>query len=85
MIMGEALAKKHTKTGDERYAVDPKLAVLPIDVLGFRRGAGALKTLLLDNGLENHPLMEQANIRGIRALAGHSETTDVTNDVYGGP
>jgi hypothetical protein len=27
----------------------------------------------------------QAKIRGIRSLAGHSETTDVSNDVNGGP
>ena len=29
--------------------------------------------------------MAQAKIRGIRSLAGHSETTDMTNDVNGGP
>ena len=29
--------------------------------------------------------MSQAKLRGIRALAGHSETTDMTNDVNGGP
>jgi transketolase len=85
MIMGEAMARAHAKTGDVRYAVDPKLAVLPIDALGFRRGAGVLKTLLKDHGLDDHPLFAQANMRGIRALAGHAETTDVTNDVNGGP
>lgn len=85
MIMGEALAKKHTRTGDDRYKVDPKIAMLPIDALGFRRGRGALRTLLSDNGLESHPVMEQARLRGIRALAGHAETTDLTNDVNGGP
>ena len=85
MIMGEALSRKHAATGDARYRVDPSDAILPIDALGFRRGAGALATLLKDNGLDTHPLFEQANVRGIRALAGHSETTDVTNDVNGGP
>ena len=85
MIMGEALARKHTATGDDRYSVDPKQAILSIDALGFRRGKGALRTLLGDNKLEDHPLMAQAKIRGIRALAGHSETTDLTNDVNGGP
>ncbi|MCI0822301.1 MAG: hypothetical protein J4N34_02610 [Chloroflexi bacterium] len=85
MIMGEAMARKYAETGDERYKVDPKLAMLSIDALGFRRGRGALDTLLKDNSLEDHPLMEQAKIRGIRALAGHAETTDVTNDVNGGP
>ena len=85
MIMGEALSRKHAATGDARYQVDPNDAILPIDVLGFRRGAGALATLLKDNGLDTHPLFAQAGLRGIRALAGHAETTDVTNDVNGGP
>ena len=85
IIMGEALARKHAETGDNKYAVDPNVAMLPIDVLGFRRGAGALKTLLSENGIENHPSMAQAKLRGIRALSGHSETTDLTNDVNGGP
>ncbi len=85
MIMGEAMARSHAKTGDARYEVDPNVAILPIDALGFRRGAGVLKTLLKDNGLEDDPLFEQAKIRGIRALSGHAETTDVTNDVNGGP
>ena len=85
MIMGEALSRKHAATGDARYRVDPNDAILPIDALGFRRGAGALASLLKDNGLDGHALFEQAGLRGIRALAGHSETTDVTNDVNGGP
>jgi len=53
MIMGEAMARKYKKTGDARYKVDPKVAMLPIDALGFRRGAGALSTLLAENGLED--------------------------------
>ncbi len=85
MIMGEAMARAHTATGDPRYKVAPEIAMLPIDVLGFRRGAGALKTLLQENDLEDHPLFAQAKLRGIRSLAGHSETTDLTNDVNGGP
>ncbi len=85
MIMGEAMARKHAATGDACYEVAPEHAVLPIDALGFRRGAGALKTLLQDHGLQDHPLFAQANVRGIRSLAGHAETTDVTNDVNGGP
>ena len=85
MIMGEAMARQHAATGDARYYVDPQVAVLPIDALGFRRGAGALRTLLQDQGLTDHPLFAQAKVRGIRALAGHAETTDVTNDVNGGP
>ena len=85
MIMGEALARKYQSTGDRRYYVAPDLAMLPIDALGFRRGAGALATLLQDNGLADHPLFAQAKGRGIRALSGHIESTDVTNDVNGGP
>ncbi len=85
MIMGEALARKHAQTGDDRYAADPKTSMLSIDALGFRRGAGALATLLKERGLDDDPLFEQAKIRGIRSLAGHSETTDLTNDVNGGP
>ena len=85
MIMGEALARKYARTGDSRYYVDPKQGMMSIDALGFRRGMGALKSLLRDNNLEDHPLMAQAKIRGIRALAGHSESTDLTNDVNGGP
>lgn len=85
MIMGEAMARKHAATGAARYYVDPQLAILPVDALGFRRGAGALKTLLKEHDLEDHPLFAQAKLRGIRALAGHAETTDVTNDVNGGP
>ena len=42
------------------------VAMLPIDALGFRRGAGALKTLLQDNGLADHPLFAQAKGRGIK-------------------
>jgi len=85
MIQGESLARKHAATGDDRYHVDPEIAMLPIDALGFRRGAGVLNTLLREHNLEDHPLMEQAGLRGIRALSGHAETTDLTNDVNGGP
>ena len=85
MIMGEALARKHALTGDDRYYADPGTSMLSIDALGFRRGRGALDTLLEETGLTDHPLMAQAAIRGIRSLAGHSETTDLTNDVNGGP
>lgn len=85
MILGEALARKHAQTGDDQYKANPNQAMLSIDALGFRRGRRALDTLLADNDLADHPLMAQAKIRGIRSLAGHSETTDVTNDVNGGP
>ncbi len=85
MILGQALDRKYRLTGDRRYYVDPSMAILPVDALGFRRGSGALKTLLQEQGLEDHPLFAQAKTRGIRALQGHAESTDVTNDVNGGP
>jgi transketolase len=85
MIMGQALERKYKATGNSRYYVDSRTAMLPVDALGFRRGAGALATLLEQHGLADHPLFAQAKGRGIRALAGHAETTDVTNDVNGGP
>ena len=85
MIMGQALYRKYQQTGDPRYRVDPQVAMLPVDALGFRRSPGALKTLLHETGLEDHPLFAQAKSRGIRALMGHAESTDLTNDVNGGP
>ena len=85
MIMGQALYRKHQATGDRRYYCAPDVAMLPIDALGFRRGAGALRTMLADLGLADDPLFAQAKGRGIRALSGHIESTDVTNDVNGGP
>src|SRR5215510_2037474 len=85
MILGEAMSRRYRATGDPRYHVAPDVAMLPVDALGFRRGAGALKTLLADQGLTDHPLFAQARGRGIRSLAGHIESTDVTNDVNGGP
>ena len=85
MIMGQALENKFQASGDPRYKTDPLQAFLPIDALGFRRGAGALQTLLAEQGLTDHPLFAQAKIRGIKALAGHIESVDVTNDVNGGP
>jgi transketolase len=85
MILYEAMALRHAETGDERYACDPSTAILSVDALGFRRGSGALETLLADHGLEDDPLFVQAKGRGIRSLQGHAESTDVTNDVNGGP
>ena len=85
MILYEALRRQHEATGDDRFACDPGVAILPIDALGFRRGAGALETLLAENGLTDHPLFAPAKVRGIRSLSGHAESTDATNDVNGGP
>lgn len=85
IILYEALRRQHEDTGDDRFACDPAVAMLPIDALGFRRGAGALATLLADHGLTGHPLFADAGSRGIRALSGHAESTDATNDVNGGP
>ena len=87
MIMGEALYRKYKATGDKKYYVAPKDGFLSIDALGFRRGAGALKTLLQDDGLADSPLFAQAKEggRGIHALSGHIESIDQSNDVNGGP
>ncbi len=85
IAMGEALDRKYKATGDKRYYADPDVAMLSIDALGFRRGEGALHTLLQDAGLADDPLFAQAKIRGIRSLSGHAESIDVTNDVNGGP
>jgi transketolase len=85
IAMGEAMERKFKATGDRRYYVDPAVAMLSVDALGFRRGEGALHTLLEDNGLADDPLFAQAKARGIRSLSGHAESIDVTNDVNGGP
>lgn len=85
MILYEAMQKEFEATGDERYKCPANEAILAIDALGFRRSPGALETLLKEHGLEDHELFKQAKLRGIRALMGHSETTDATNDVNGGP
>jgi len=85
IVLYESMARQYAATGDEKYKVDPDVAILGIDALGFRRSAGALEHLLQKYGLENEELFKQAKIRGIRALMGHAETTDATNDVNGGP
>jgi transketolase len=85
IIMYEAMDRMYKKTGDSKYYCDPNVAMLAIDCLGFRRGEGALAHILQDNDLVDHPAFAQAKIRGIRSLAGHSESTDVSNDVNGGP
>jgi hypothetical protein len=41
MILYEAMARRHTATGDDRYACDPAVAILSVDALGFRRSGGA--------------------------------------------
>ena len=74
MIMGEALARRHASSGDDRYKADPNVSMLSIDALGFRRGAGALATILQENDLTDHPAMAQARFvvsahwQGIRNL-----------------
>jgi len=85
MILYQAMDSQYRITGDSRYRCDPEVAILPVDIVGFRRSPDACSTMLAENGLENHPLFEQAKGRGVRALMGHSETTDCTNDVNGGP
>lgn len=76
-----AMQQEFEATKDERYQCPPDEAIFAIDALGFRRSPGALETLLKEHGLEDHELFQQAKLRGIRALMGHSETTDVTNGI----
>ncbi len=85
MILYEAMMREFEATGDERLKFDPRIGILSIDALGFRRSPGACASMLKEHGLADHPLFAQAKIRGIRYLQGHAETTDVTNDVNGGP
>lgn len=85
MILYEAMQRQREATGDDVYAFDPEDAILSIDALGFRRGPDAVRGLLQANGLAEDPLFAQAKLRGIRPLMGHAESTDVTNDVNGGP
>ena len=85
MILSQAMERKFKASGHKRYYVDPNVAILPIDAIGFRRNAVPMKTILQENGLADHPLFAQAKARAIKALAGHAESIDVTNDVNGGP
>jgi transketolase len=85
MVLYEAMLRQYRATGDERFSCDPEVGMYGIDALGFRRGPDAVRRLLPDNGLVDDPLFAQAKVRGIRALMGHAESTDVTNDVNGGP
>src|SRR6201989_3240325 len=55
MVLYQALARQHGLTQDARYHVDPEVAMLPIDAIGFRRGANAMATILKDNNLTDHP------------------------------
>ena len=60
--MGESLIREYDSAKDEKYKIDPKTSMLT-DSLGFRRGAGALSTILEDNNIADHPSMAQAKIR----------------------
>ena len=54
MVMGQALERRYQATGNQRYYVDPAVAILPIDALGFRRGAGALEDAAPGSGARRH-------------------------------
>ncbi len=73
MVLGQAMERRFKNTNDKKYYVDPEVAILPIDALGFRRNQEPLKTLLQEQGLADNPLFAQAKARGIKALAGHAE------------
>ena len=85
MVLGEALHRQYNLTGDSKYYADPNQTLLSIDCIGFRRSKSGMETILSENDLVDHAVMAQSKIRGIRSLSGHSESTDVTNDVNGGP
>ena len=86
MIMGQALERKYKATGDQRYHVDPNVAMLPIDALGFRRGAGALEDPAAgDTAWPTIRCSRRRNCAASRRWPGHAESIDVTNDVNGGP
>ena len=85
MILYQAMESQFKETLDKKYYCDPNIAILPVDIIGFRRSPQAVATILKENNLEDELIFIQAKQRGIRALMGHSETTDVTNDVNGGP
>ena len=86
MIMGEALARRYQATGDRKYYVAPDVAMLSVDALGLparrRRAEERCSPTTASPIIRASP---QAKGRGIRALSGHIESTDVTNDVNGGP
>ncbi|KAK3250409.1 hypothetical protein CYMTET_40211 [Cymbomonas tetramitiformis] len=84
MVLYEAMRKHRAATGDSHFDFSEEAAVLAQDALGFRRNPQAAADLLKDHGLEDHPLFAGRG-RPIRPLMGHAETTDVTNDVNGGP
>ena len=86
MIMGQALARRFEATGDRRYYVDPQYrhaagrrAGIPA---GRRRAAHAAPGRRTRRTIR---CLRRRKCRGIRALAGHAESTDLTNDVNGGP
>ena len=74
MIMGEALYRKYKATGDKKYYVAPKDGFLAIDALGFRRGAGVLKTLLQEQRARRRSAVragERGRPRHSRAVGPH--------------
>ena len=86
MIMGEALTGSSRRPATRSTTSRRRTAFLAIDALGFRRGAGALKTLLQDQGPRRPPAVRAGQKgRGIHALSGHIESIDQSNDVNGGP
>lgn len=85
MVLYGAMRKQHAATGDERFRCPEEAAILPCDAAGFRRSEGACKGMLQEAGVAGHPAFDDVPARGVRALSGHTESTDVTNDVNGGP
>ena len=86
MIMGQALERKFKATGDRALLRGPESGHSADRRPGIpprRRRPEAPPCRI--TALADLPLFAQAKLRGIKALAGHAESTDVTNDVNGGP
>ena len=82
---GPGAERRFEATGDRRYYADPQVAILPVDALGFSRGAGAMRRCSRITGLPTIRSSRRRRCAAFAALAGHAESTDVTNDVNGGP
>jgi transketolase N-terminal domain/subunit len=85
MILGQALERKFKLSGDKRYYADPEVAILPIDALGFRRGAGALKTLLAEQGLADDPYSPRPRRAASRRCRVTPKASTSPMTVNGGP
>ena len=85
MIMGQALYRKYQQTGDPRYHVDPQVAMLPIDALGIPARRGRAEDAAARDGVGRQSAVRASEGPRHSCAMGHAESTDLTNDVNGGP